>query len=96
MEKTYTTTELKAFETELLPYWETRTLTAGVVVKVCNYKNFYKDKKIMVYYPDQRDWGIVEARVRDYQDYEEKIRQLSALKGRRDYAKNKQAESALL
>lgn len=91
--KTYSNIELKAFETELLPYFETRTLAGGYVVKVCNYKNYYKDRKIMVYYPEQRDWGIVDMRIKDYQETEDKITQLSKLKSRRQYAQQKQAES---
>lgn len=91
--KQYNNTELKAFETELLPYWETRTLTGGHVVKICNYKNYYKDKKIMVYYPEQRDWGIIDMRIKDYQETEDKIMQLSKLKGRREYARTKQTAS---
>lgn len=88
----YTNLELKSFEYELTPYWETRTLTAGAPVKICNYNLYMKDKKILRWYPDTKDWAIAGDRIKDYMEVQEKIDQLGKLKGRRDYAKKKQSE----
>lgn len=91
--KQYSNLELKAFETELLPYWETRTPIKGEPIKICNYTNYMRDRKIMRYYSDSKDWAIAGDKLKEYVETQAKIHQLSLLKGRRNFAKQKEVET---
>lgn len=90
--KTYTTTELKAFEHELAIYLEEKTLRDGTKIKTYNYDNYLKDKGIFVYYSEQKTYAIREDKIKVYQDFQDKVDQLSRLRGRREYAQKKEAE----
>lgn len=90
--KTYSKKELGAFETEIAPFWETRILSDKTTVKICNYTEYMKHHKILRYYPDSKDYAIAGDKIKDYMETQEKIRQLSFLKSRKEFAQKKQAE----
>lgn len=92
--KQYSQIELKAFESELAPYYEARTLTDGTNIKIYNYTLYMRDRKIMRYYPDSKDWAIAGDKIKEYMETQDKIHQLSLLRGRREFAQKKQAEEA--
>ena len=94
--KTYTSQELRAFGKELQPYYEKRTLNDGKTVNVCNFNRYLVDQRIISY----RSAGargfyytIYEARLGDYIAFQDKYDQLSSLRIRTEYAKNKELEA---
>lgn len=90
--KEYTHADLRSLESELQPYWESKVLRDGTKIQVINYDKFYVDKGIYRHHPTSKTYGIVESKIRDYENTEEMLRQLGRLKGKREFAKNKQVE----
>lgn len=88
----YTNPQLRELERELLPFLETRTLSTKEVVKVYNFNAFYQSKGIMKYHPESKDWAIYEHKLKEFDELEDKIAQLSKLRSKTAYAKQKEAE----
>lgn len=93
MQKQFTNVELRSFESELLPYLEPRTLHDGTNIKIYNYDTYLKDRKIFVYHSEQKTYAIVDNKITEYQEFHDKLEQLSKLRGRTGFAKKKETEA---
>lgn len=93
MNKVYDNRELRNFEIELKPFRVKKTLRDGTKVEYIDFDAYLVHKRVMVIPHGYKSGSVVESRIRDYEELNDKYEQLKKLRAKTKFAKEKEAEA---
>lgn len=92
MNKTYTNQELREFEKELKPFRVKKTLRDGYKAEYTDFEAYLVHKRVLVIPHGYKSGSVVESRIHEYQELNDKYEQLKKLKRKTEFAKAKEVE----